>query len=215
MRSLQDKICQGLEALEGGATFREDSWEREDGGGGRSRVLQNGRILEQGGVNFSEVWGNTLPPSILSQRPEAQGHGFYATGTSMVLHPRNPYIPTVHLNYRYFEAGPVWWFGGGADLTPYYPFAEDAAHFHRTFKAACDAHHAEYYPVFKRWCDEYFYLKHRGETRGVGGIFFDYQDASGKLYNGPSPTGPAAQYSDQVGGIGTRSWEDIFAFVQE
>ncbi len=215
MRSLQDKICQGLEALEGGATFREDSWEREDGGGGRSRVLQNGRILEQGGVNFSEVWGNTLPPSILSQRPEAQGHGFYATGTSMVLHPRNPYIPTVHLNYRYFEAGPVWWFGGGADLTPYYPFAEDAAHFHRTFKAACDAHHAEYYPVFKRWCDEYFYLKHRGETRGVGGIFFDYQDSSGKLYCGPSPTGPAAQYSDQVGGIGTRSWEDIFAFVQE
>lgn len=215
MRSLQDKICQGLEALEGDATFREDSWEREDGGGGRSRVLQNGRILEQGGVNFSEVWGNTLPPSILSQRPEAQGHGFYATGTSMVLHPRNPYIPTVHLNYRYFEAGPVWWFGGGADLTPYYPFAEDAAHFHRTFKAACDAHHAEYYPVFKRWCDEYFYLKHRGETRGVGGIFFDYQDSSGKLYNGPSPTGPAAQYSEQVGGIGERSWEDIFAFVQE
>ena len=215
MRSLQDKICQGLEAIEGGATFREDSWEREDGGGGRSRVLQNGRILEQGGVNFSEVWGNTLPPSILSQRPEAQGHGFYATGTSMVLHPRNPYIPTVHLNYRYFEAGPVWWFGGGADLTPYYPFAEDAAHFHRTFKAACDAHHPEYYPVFKRWCDEYFYLKHRDETRGVGGIFFDYQDASGKLYNGPSPTGLAAQYSEQVGGIGARSWEDIFAFVQE
>jgi coproporphyrinogen III oxidase len=107
-------------------------------------VLRDGAIFEQAGVNFSEVWGSHLPPSILAQRPEAEGHGFYATGTSLVLHPRNPYVPTVHLNYRYFEAGPVWWFGGGADLTPYYPFAEDAAHFHKTLKQACDEHHPEY-----------------------------------------------------------------------
>jgi coproporphyrinogen III oxidase len=128
MKALQDNICKGLEQADGEGTFREDSWEREEGGGGRSRVMREGKIFEQGGVNFSEVWGKDLPPSILVQRPEAAGHQFYATGTSMVLHPRNPYIPTVHLNYRYFEAGPVWWFGGGIDLTPYYPFAEDAVH---------------------------------------------------------------------------------------
>ncbi|HBE31537.1 MAG TPA: coproporphyrinogen III oxidase, partial [Cyanobacteria bacterium UBA11368] len=166
MRHLQDQICQALETTDGSSTFMEDSWVRPEGGGGRSRVIREGAVFEQGGVNFSEVWGDHLPPSILTQRPEAAGHRFYATGTSMVLHPRNPYIPTVHLNYRYFEAGPVWWFGGGVDLTPYYPFAEDAAHFHKTIKAACDAHHGEYYPTFKLWCDEYFYLKHRQETRG-------------------------------------------------
>lgn len=215
MQQLQDKICQALEQLDGRGKFKEDSWEREEGGGGRSRVLREGAVFEQGGVNFSEVWGNQLPPSILTQRPEAAGHGFFATGTSMVLHPRNPYVPTVHLNYRYFEAGPVWWFGGGADLTPYYPFAEDAAHFHRTLKQTCDAHHSEYYPVFKRWCDEYFYLNHRGETRGVGGLFFDYQDAKGLLYRGPKPDGAAATYSNQIGVLDPRSWEDIFAFVKE
>lgn len=215
LKDLQDQICQALEAADGGAQFQEDSWQRPEGGGGRSRVMKNGQLLEQGGVNFSEVWGEQLPPSILAQRPEAAGHGFYATGTSMVLHPRNPYVPTVHLNYRYFEAGPVWWFGGGADLTPYYPFAEDAKHFHQVHKAACDRHHSEYYPVFKRWCDEYFYLKHRGETRGVGGIFFDYQDSSDReLYRGPDPNGEAARYSQQVGSVGNRSWEDLFAFIQ-
>lgn len=215
MQQLQDKICKDLEKLDGVGTFKEDSWEREEGGGGRSRVLCDGGVFEQGGVNFSEVWGHQLPPSILTQRPEAAGHGFFATGTSMVLHPRNPYIPTVHLNYRYFEAGPVWWFGGGVDLTPYYPFAEDATHFHRTIKSACDAHNPEYYSVFKRWCDEYFYLKHRQETRGIGGLFFDYQDGKGSLYRGPDPHGPAADYSDKVGLVEPRSWEDIFAFVQE
>jgi coproporphyrinogen III oxidase len=215
LRDLQDQICQRLEQLDGKETFQQDSWEREEGGGGRSRVLKGGQVFEQGGVNFSEVWGKDLPPSILVQRPEAAGHGFYATGTSMVLHPRNPYIPTVHLNYRYFEAGPVWWFGGGIDLTPYYPFAEDAVHFHRTLQQACDAHHSAYYPAFKLWCDEYFYLKHRKESRGVGGIFFDYQDGRGTLYNGPDPTGAAAQYSNQVGNLGNRSWEDLFAFVQQ
>lgn len=214
MQQLQDEICQALQLLDGVGTFQEDSWERDEGGGGRSRVLQEGAIFEQGGVNFSEVWGSHLPTSILAQRPEAEGHTFYATGTSMVLHPRNPYIPTVHLNYRYFEAGPVWWFGGGADLTPYYPFAEDAAHFHATLKAACDAHHSEYYPIFKRWCDEYFYLKHRHETRGVGGLFFDYQDGQGKLYRGPYPDGAAANHSNQIGAIAPRSWEELLAFVR-
>ena len=215
MQQLQDEICQTLEALDGSSKFKEDSWEREEGGGGRSRVLQEGRVFEQGGVNFSEIYGDHLPPSILQQRPEAEGHGFFVTGTSMVLHPRSPYIPTVHLNYRYFEAGPVWWFGGGADLTPYYPFAEDAAHFHRTLKQACDKHHPQYYPVFKRWCDEYFYLKHRQETRGVGGLFFDYQDGQGELYRGFNPKGAAASYSHQIGDLEPRSWEDLFKFVMD
>ena len=215
MQNLQDEITQGLEKLDGLGKFQEDSWQRPEGGGGRSRVLRDGAIFEQAGVNFSEVWGSHLPPSILAQRPEATGHGFYATGTSLVLHPRNPYVPTVHLNYRYFEAGPVWWFGGGADLTPYYPFAEDAAHFHHTLKQACDQHHPDYYPVFKRWCDEYFYLKHRDETRGIGGLFLDYQDGQGSIYRGPDPNGEAAIYSNQVGELPSRSWEDIFALVQD
>lgn len=213
MQQLQDQICQGLEQLDGTGKFQEDSWVRAEGGGGRSRVIREGAVFEQGGVNFSEVWGDHLPPSILTQRPEAAGHRFYATGTSMVLHPRSPYIPTVHLNYRYFEAGPVWWFGGGIDLTPYYPFAEDAAHFHQTIKQACDAHHPEYYPTFKRWCDEYFYLKHRQEMRGVGGIFFDYQDGQGELYRGPDPEGAAAVYSSQVGKVASRSWDDLFGLA--
>ena len=178
-------------------------------------MIKQGGVFEQGGVNFSDVWGEQLPPSFLVQRPEAAGHGFYATGTSMVLHPHNPYIPTVHLNYRYFEAGPVWWFGGGIDLTPYYPNLADVQHFHRTLKATCDRHHANYYPGFKQWCDEYFYLKHRNETRGVGGIFFDYQDGLGQLYRGPNETGEAAQYSQQVGDLPQRSWEELFAFVSD
>ncbi|MCC5645094.1 oxygen-dependent coproporphyrinogen oxidase [Nostoc sp. CHAB 5824] len=215
MKQLQDEITQALAEVDGVGKFLEDSWERPEGGGGRSRVLREGAIFEQAGVNFSEVWGSHLPASILTQRPEAAGHGFYATGTSMVLHPRNPYVPTVHLNYRYFEAGPVWWFGGGLDLTPYYPFAEDVTHLHKTLKQACDQHHPDYYPVFKRWCDEYFYLKHRDETRGVGGLFFDYQDGEGALYRGPNPNGEAAIHSNQVGIPATRNWEDLFAFVQD
>ena len=213
VQTLQDNICAGLEQLDGKATFQEDRWQREEGGGGRTRVIRDGGVFEQGGVNFSEVWGDTLPPAILSQRPEAAGHDFYATGTSMVLHPRNPYVPTVHLNYRYFEAGPVWWFGGGVDLTPFYPVMEDVLHFHSTLKQACDRHHSEFYPAFKHWCDEYFYLKHRQETRGVGGIFFDYLDQRGKLYNGPDLKGPAAQYSQNVGSV-SQDWEDLFSFVQ-
>ncbi|NCO76300.1 MAG: oxygen-dependent coproporphyrinogen oxidase [Cyanobacteria bacterium] len=213
VKTLQDKICQGLEEIDGKAKFQEDNWEREEGGGGRTRVISNGGVFEQGGVNFSEVWGDTLPPSILVQRPDAVNQGFYATGTSMVLHPKNPYVPTVHLNYRYFEAGSVWWFAGGADLTPYYPFAEDAIHFHKTLKQACDKHHPEYYPTFKHWCDEYFYLKHRQEARGIGGIFFDYQDNRGQLYAGSDHNGLANQYSQKVGTV-SRTWEDLFAFAQ-
>lgn len=213
MKDLQDEICTKLEEVDGQSKFREDSWRREEGGGGRSRFLRGGGVLEQGGVNFSEVWGQQLPPSILKQRPEAEGHGFYATGTSMVLHPCNPYIPTVHLNYRYFEAGPVWWFGGGIDLTPYYPFAEDAVHFHRTLKEACDKHHPEYYTVFKLWCDEYFYLRHRQEMRGVGGIFFDYQDGLASLYRGPYADKAASLHTNQLPPLEPRTWEDLFAFV--
>jgi coproporphyrinogen III oxidase len=215
MRQLQEEITQKLEQIDGKAKFKEDHWERPEGGGGRSRIMSEGNVFEKAGVGFSEVWGDELPPSILVQRPEAKGHNFYVTGTSLVLHPRNPYAPTVHLNYRYFEAGPVWWFGGGADLTPYYPFAEDASHFHQTFKTACDRHHSEYYPVFKRWCDEYFYLKHRDETRGIGGIFFDYQDGTGDLYRGPHIDSSAATYNNQIGTPETRTWEELFAFAQE
>ncbi|MGA7952633.1 MAG: oxygen-dependent coproporphyrinogen oxidase [Gloeobacterales cyanobacterium] len=189
-RSLQDTISTAIEVLDGTGTFREDSWIREEGGGGRSRVLSEGAIFERAGVNFSEVHGPSLPPSILKRRPEVTDQPFYATGVSLVFHPRNPYIPTVHMNYRYFESGSLWWFGGGADLTPYYPQKEDVVHFHRTLKAACDLHNPSFYPQFKAWCDRYFYLKHRNEPRGIGGIFFDDLD-------------------DTKG-----EWEDTFSFVQ-
>lgn len=213
LMGLQDSICAGLEVLDREGRFQEESWERPEGGGGRSRVMKAGRIFEQGGVNFSEVQGEQLPPAILNQRPEAKGHPWFAIGTSMVLHPRSPWIPTVHLNYRYFEAGPVWWFGGGADLTPYYPFLEDARHFHRTLKGACDAIDPGYYTVFKPWCDEYFFLKHRGETRGVGGIFYDYQDASGVLYKGPDAEGPAARAAQALSPM-EQGWETLFRLAQ-
>ena len=212
LMGLQDSICQGLQALDGEGQFQEESWQRPEGGGGRSRVMKEGRIFEQGGVNFSEVEGAQLPPSILNQRPEAQGHRWFAVGTSMVLHPRNPWVPTVHLNYRYFEAGPVWWFGGGADLTPYYPFLEDARHFHRTLKGACDSVDPRYYKVFKPWCDEYFYLRHRQETRGVGGIFYDYQDPGGVLYKGSEPEGAAAAAAAASGPI-DQDWEQLFSLA--
>ena len=209
LMGLQDSICQGLQALDAEGQFQEESWQRPEGGGGRSRVMKEGRVFEQGGVNFSEVEGAQLPPSILNQRPEAEGHRWFAVGTSMVLHPRNPWVPTVHLNYRYFEAGPVWWFGGGADLTPFYPFLEDARHFHRTLKGACDSVDPSYYKVFKPWCDEYFYLRHRQETRGVGGIFYDYQDSGGVLYKGSEPEAAAAAVAAASGPI-EQDWEKLF-----
>jgi coproporphyrinogen III oxidase len=174
---LQDKICRALEAVDGRKRFREDFWQREGGGGGRTRVMEEGRFFERAGVNFSAVEGS-LPEAfaakIGAEVANAEGREFFATGVSLVLHPHSPYVPTVHANFRYLEKGDASWFGGGTDLTPYYPFREDVAHFHRTLKEACDKHDPDYYPRFKKWCDEYFFIKHRGETRGVGGIFFDY-----------------------------------------
>ena len=175
---LQDRICARFEALDGRARFREDAWERPGGGGGRSRVVAEGAVFEKGGINFSHVHGGQLPPSASVQRPELAGRSFEALGVSLVMHPGDPYVPTSHFNVRFFLAGapgrePVWWFGGGFDLTPYYGFEEDAEHWHRVARAACEGFGAEVYPRFKRWCDEYFFLKHRGEPRGIGGLFFD------------------------------------------
>jgi len=206
---LQNEICKGLEKLDQEGKFQEESWDRPEGGGGISRVMKDGKIFEQGGVNFSEVEGEELPPSILNQRPEAKGHKWFATGTSMVLHPRNPFVPTVHLNYRYFEAGPVWWFGGGADLTPYYPYLEDARHFHKTHKEACDSIDPSLHKILKSWCDEYFFLKHRNETRGIGGIFYDYQNGTGQIYKGQNHQGISARISNEVGNKDL-SWEELF-----
>ena len=175
---LQDRICAGLAQADGAVDFREDSWQREEGGGGRSRVMVDGAVFEKGGVNFSHVTGAALPPSASAQRPELAGRGFQAMGVSLVIHPRNPYIPTSHANVRFFVAekpgeDPVWWFGGGFDLTPYYGFEEDCRHWHSVAESACRPFGDEVYPRYKRWCDEYFYLKHRREARGVGGLFFD------------------------------------------
>ena len=210
---LQDNICKGLENTDGKAKFTEESWLREEGGGGRSRVLKNGSIFEQAGVNFSEVYGKELPHSIISQRPEAKGHEWFATGTSMVLHPKNPYIPTVHLNYRYFEAGPVWWFGGGADLTPYYPYLTDVRHFHKIHSNACDKVNKNLHKVFKPWCDEYFFLKHRNESRGIGGIFYDYQDGYGSIYKGNNKNGNAYKESSNVGEINL-NWNNLYSLAE-
>ena len=175
--ALQDRICEALSALDGKA-FVEDSWEREAGGGGRSRVLAKGNLIEKGGVNFSHVFGAGLPASATAHRPELAGRNFQAMGVSLVIHPHNPHIPTSHANVRFFIAEkpgepPVWWFGGGFDLTPYYGVEEDCVHWHQVAKAACDPFGEAVYPRYKQWCDEYFYLKHRNEPRGIGGLFFD------------------------------------------
>lgn len=176
--SLQDRICTALlnEETEG-VSWREDSWDRAEGGGGRSRVLE-GNVIEKGGVNFSHVFGNKLPPSATAHRPELIGRHFQAMGVSLVIHPRNPNIPTSHANVRFFIAekegeAPVWWFGGGFDLTPYYAFEEDCVHWHQVAKDACQPFGADVYPRYKKWCDDYFHIKHRNEPRGVGGLFFD------------------------------------------
>lgn len=175
---LQESICSTLETEEPRARFIEDRWEHAAGGGGRTRVLSGGKTFEQGGVNFSHVRGASLPASATAHRPELAGRSFQAAGVSLVIHPLNPYVPTSHANVRFFLAEkegetPIWWFGGGFDLTPYYPFEDDVIHWHRTSRDACLPFGAEVYPRFKRWCDEYFFLKHRNETRGVGGLFFD------------------------------------------
>jgi coproporphyrinogen III oxidase len=175
---LQDRICAALRETDGGAGFREDSWERPAGGGGRTRIMQDGAVFERGGINFSHVFGDRLPPSASANRPELAGRAFQAMGVSLVVHPQNPYVPTSHLNVRFFiaekpDADPVWWFGGGFDLTPYYGFDEDVRHWHRTAREACLPFGEDVYPRYKAWCDRYFYLKHRDEPRGVGGLFFD------------------------------------------
>ncbi len=176
--NLQDRICQGLEAEDGQARFQQDQWEREEGGGGRSRVLAEGAVFEQAGVGFSHVYGENMPASATAHRPELSGRSFTAMGVSLVIHPRNPYVPTSHANVRFFiaekpGAAPIWWFGGGYDLTPYYAFREDVNHWHRVAQHACKPFGSDVYPRYKKWCDEYFFLKHRKETRGVGGLFYD------------------------------------------
>jgi coproporphyrinogen III oxidase len=178
LTGLQDRICAGLAGLDGVASFAQDEWQRPGGGGGRSRVLAEGAVFEKAGVGFSHVFGDQLPPSASAHRPELAGASWQALGVSLVVHPRNPYAPTSHANVRFFIAEkpgmePQWWFGGGYDLTPYYGFDDDCAHWHDTARAACAPFGADLYSRYKRWCDEYFFLKHRNEARGIGGLFFD------------------------------------------
>lgn len=175
---LQQKITDALLQIDDQLELVEDEWQRNEGGGGRSRVLRNGRIFEQGGINFSHVHGSTLPASATAQRPELAGRSFQALGDSLVIHPMNPYVPTTHMNVRFFMAekagaNPVWWFGGGFDLTPCYGFEDDARHWHRMASKACEKFGADVYAHYKRWCDDYFYIRHRQEPRGIGGLFFD------------------------------------------
>ena len=178
LRRLHDELTAGIEAADGAGRFRRDAWRRAEGGGGETRVLRDGAVFEQAGINFSQVRGGQLPASATAQRPELAGAGFEAMGVSLVVHPRNPHVPTSHANVRFFVANPgqetaVWWFGGGFDLTPYYPNDEDVLHWHRTARAACDTFGTDVYSRCKDWCDRYFFLRHRNETRGVGGLFFD------------------------------------------
>ncbi len=178
LRELQAHICGALEEADGPGRFRKDAWQRPGGGGGESRVLTNGEVFEQAGVGFSHVFGETMPPSATKTRPELAGQPFTAMGVSLVLHPRNPYVPTTHANFRFFTTTggnreAAWWFGGGFDLTPFYPFHDDVLHWHRTAREACDPFGDDRYERYKAWCDDYFFLKHRNETRGVGGLFFD------------------------------------------
>jgi coproporphyrinogen III oxidase len=181
---LQDRICGSLERVDQQNVFREDQWTREEGGGGRSRVMEEGAVFEKAGINFSHVHGEQLPASASAHRPELAGRSFEAMGVSLVVHPRNPYVPTSHANVRFLvaekpAAEPVWWFGGGFDLTPYYGYDEDAVHWHSTARDACQPFGDDVYPRFKTWCDEYFHLRHRNEPRGIGGLFFDDYNAPG------------------------------------
>ncbi|PWC17645.1 oxygen-dependent coproporphyrinogen oxidase [Brenneria corticis] len=178
LRTLQDDLCRQLAAADGAANFDEDRWQRAEGGGGRSRVLSGGKVFERAGVNFSHVAGGALPPSASAHRPELAGRSYQAMGVSLVIHPQNPYVPTAHANVRFFIAEKpgkeaVWWFGGGFDLTPFYGFREDAVHWHQTARDLCRPFGADVYPRYKKWCDDYFYLRHRNEARGIGGLFFD------------------------------------------
>ncbi len=184
MRELQAHICEGLGITSGDDQWREDAWKRPEGGGGITRVMENGLVIEKAAVNFSAVSGESLPAAASAARPALGGRSFRATGVSVIVHPRNPYAPTSHFNVRFFcaekpGAAPVWWFGGGFDLTPYYGFEEDCVLWHQAARDACKRFGDEVYPRFKRWCDEYFFIKHRNEARGIGGLFFDDYDAGG------------------------------------
>jgi coproporphyrinogen III oxidase len=186
--NLQDNICSAIEKADGAGRFREDDWRREEGGGGRSRVMEGGDVFEKAGINFSHVFGKELPPSATAARPELAGRNFQAMGVSLVIHPHNPYIPTTHANVRFFlaekdGADPVWWFGGGFDLTPYYGFREDAVHWHTLAREACTPFGDDVYARYKKWCDDYFFLKHRNEPRGIGGLFFDDLNDNGFEYS--------------------------------
>ena len=185
LRAGQTRLISAFEALDDTTRFGSHSWERPGGGGGTARVLEEGAVLERAGINFSAVSGDAVPPSLAKTHPGSEGQPYFATGLSMVIHPRNPYAPAFHANYRYFEVGDeaaplMWWFGGGADLTPNYPFADDVQHFHRTLQAQCDRHEVGNYQTLKETCDAYFYIKHRREMRGVGGIFFDELSPAGQ-----------------------------------
>lgn len=184
LMDLQDRICAAMEALDGVVRFQEDLWQREQGGGGRSRVLSEGQVFEQAGINYSHVFGQEMPKSATAHRPELAGLRFQAMGVSLVIHPRNPYVPTSHANVRFLiaerpDAEPIWWFGGGFDLTPYYGFEEDARHWHQTARQACAPFGTEIYSRYKKWCDDYFFIKHRNEPRGIGGLFFDDLNTGG------------------------------------
>jgi coproporphyrinogen III oxidase len=208
-RQLQDRIVEGLERLDGKA-FRTDEWDRPGGGGGCSRVLADGNVFEKAGVNFSDVHGQFRPDAAANLAGSLPGEGtaFRATGVSLVLHPRNPHVPTVHANFRRLQRGPTGWFGGGADLTPYYLYPEDATHFHGTLKQACDRHDPALFPRFKAWCDRYFFIPHRGEPRGVGGVFFDYLGAGAEATaREPGPSPPASAMESDA--------EKQFGFVRD
>ncbi|MEA2697802.1 MAG: coproporphyrinogen oxidase [Myxococcales bacterium] len=205
-RGLQERIVAALERADGGS-FRQDEWTRPGGGGGRSRVLADGALFEKAGVNFSDVHGQLRPE--MSKALPGEGPAFRAAGVSLVLHPQSPRVPTTHANFRFLQRGNVAWFGGGADLTPYYAVAEDATHFHRTLRAACDRHDAGFFPRWKRWCDDYFYLPHRQEPRGVGGVFFDYLGAGAEATAGQAA--PTAGAPSEVEGDPER----VFAFVRD
>ena len=207
-QGLQDRITSALEAADGVARFREDAWTRSGGGGGRTRVIADGGVFEKGGVNFSDVHGG-LRPEMAGALP-GEGMSFRATGVSLVLHPKNPRVPTVHANVRHIQRGSAGWFGGGMDLTPYYVVAADPAHFHRTLRAACDAHDPSFHRRFKRWCDDYFFLPHRNEPRGVGGIFYDYLGAGAEATAGQ----PAAEPTSEETGRREADPAAMFAFTR-
>src|SRR5947207_6392936 len=207
-RDLQDRICAALERADGSAAFREDSWTRPGGGGGRTRVIADGALFEKAGVNFSDVKGE-LRPEMMRALP-GEGATFRARGGSLVLHPKSPRVPTVHANVRHIQRGSRGWFGGGTDLTPYYVVPADAAHFHRTLRDVCDAHDPSFHRRFKRWCDDYFFLPHRNEPRGVGGIFYDYLGAGAEATAGQPAPEPAPESSAREADA-----EAMFAFLRD